>query len=756
MSEKIKVGADFGAVLQATDDLIRKFQQAEASGEQTEEVLQDIARAADRVGVEIDKAKESITRAVEEGKSLEEVKADLLAIGDAAEDAGKQLEGMASRGEKAAAANDKVGQAAGGLEAILAGLGLAAFGDIFGKIEQLTRGIKDIVEVGGTFIATFAKIATVIGALVAIVVSVYTVYQELQKTTYEVADANSLLDGTLLKVANSIGLINEEAVNLAEQNRKDDEALGILTDKYKGLTEAQIEAAKASEAHANRVKAEAERLLALKQQTEDAKKAVDDFVASLEASKADKAIQLKVEGIDSIEAAQSRLVEVEKGIRDLRNLEPEDSSVEALEARNKAILDGLRSGQVEIQALETRLQSLKAEEEAKKKEAEDAAKAAAKEAADRQAEAAKETLRQIEEEKAARLALIDEQQKKKAEAHAADLARIDEEKTAAIKAEADKKAATDRRLDAVLKLLEAQKGGGQGGGAAAGAPVSNPYGEGEAPTGQGGGGDPFGGLLGMQGLPDFGYGGRGVGGGFVDVGIGAELPSFGYQAGPGAGGGQGGEVSPEGLPDAITAELEKVKNSRQVIQQATKAAKDKAGAGARSQTGQELGKSLGDAQSGTAAIIREILAKEGLSDEDLANVKNLIDSANENQEDIGNLGKEGSGILKRGRAAGRKAEAQAGRSISRQASGEEEAGEDLTKAQDEAVQKQIDIMDKQGKLNDGVKDLLQGLIDRAGENQAKLDQAEKDLAGLKAAAQAMGLLPGGGSTRAARRAAAGG
>jgi membrane protein involved in colicin uptake len=639
MSNQIKVQMEVAQALAAADDLVQKFKAMQASGEATGEELQAMGKAAGEAQERFDSMGKEIEEAAKAGLKFDDMTKDLQELEQAARKAADELEKTGDKGNKVAAAGERTASAAGGLEKILAAVGLAGLGGLFGSIEALILGIKDVAAGAEGIVPKILKIGVAVGSVTAILYSLWVLWDDYQETVEQVADSQSLLDGTLLKIGTTLGFVAQETAEVADWNRKADKA----TEDYTARMES------------HRVK-----MVEVSQQSEELRKAIDEYLKSLDQAKEDEGIRLEVSGIDNVATAESRIDAVRKRLEELRKLQPENASLEAVEKRNRLLEEGLRKGQAEMQALQDRIQAIKdleSDAAQKKKEAQAAE-------ADR--------LREIH---ALQLKAIADERTAMNEAHKARLEEIAAEKAAQEASDAQAKAAIDARIAAIKG--GSQAGGGASGGGGGSGPAPNPYGEGTAPTAGQGGQDPF--LAALGDLPSFGYGGKGVAGGFVGDLAGSGGPGTFGGGGGGVGGGESpgadGGGAPGGLEDAIVAELEKTKQSGKVLRDAIQNMKNAIEAEGRKRTAGRLLGSLdagSGGNSGEGRKIRSILDDENVSEDDLSKVNDLIKKAVDNGADVGGLGFDAEGIQRQEKSRTRQQVKEASTDVRRRQRGEDE------------------------------------------------------------------------------------
>ncbi|NDF13333.1 MAG: hypothetical protein EB060_11035 [Proteobacteria bacterium] len=218
--------------------------------------------------------------------------------------------------------------------------------------------------------ATLAKGAVVISSLVAIVSSLYVLYQDWAETIEQVADKNSLLDGTLLKVLNSLGLISEETLNTSETLKAEQEALDAAT---RAMKEHDKATSAAQEAEAKLQKTLEEKALAFTRSIEKTREEASAVKSLKEISDPE---ELKRQ-VDELSQELDKITRSGKLTQE--TFERYSSGIEKLEARR-------------IEALE--------EQEAKQKELADKEKEA-------QAERSERLKKSLEEDKAAREAEVE-------------------------------------------------------------------------------------------------------------------------------------------------------------------------------------------------------------------------------------------------------------------------------------------------------------------------------------------------------------
>lgn len=315
----------------------------------TEAAMVDTSEATAKFEMEVQQLTDQLKQAESQlGSYAKASDATNAAFGKAA--SGARAFGSAS-GEGAGKV-DRLKDAAGGLDAILTTLGFQTAGGVAGGIERMVMGFKDLSAASATTTAattatagsltatgtaaTGASVAllpvvTVLGSIAAILASAYVLWQDYNEVVEQTADKNSMLDGTLLKVAHSLGLISDETLNTSETLKKEGEALDKLTAQY----------------HANE-KAIAERQVAEKKANDEAAKSIEK---QLEATRAAAAQAESLRNITSPEEAERQIRQMLSDLQALADTGKADAetrkrygeSINQLEARRIELVNEARA-----------------------------------------------------------------------------------------------------------------------------------------------------------------------------------------------------------------------------------------------------------------------------------------------------------------------------------------------------------------------------------------------------------------------------
>ncbi len=232
--------------------------------------------------------------------------------------------------------------------------------DVAGGLERFAKNAKKTTADTGSLGSQFstlgplaAKLASTITALAipvstiaAILYSARTLWKEYSEDIEQVADKSSTLDGTLLGLAHSIGLIDEATLNTSETLKKEGETLDRLTEQYK----------------ANE-KAAADKAIAEQQLNDEAAKTIE---RQLEATRAAAAQAESMKNITSPEEADRQIRQLLTDLQALANVGKADAETRQ---RYAASVNQLEARRIEL-VVEARAKEAAAEEEKKAKQEE--------------------------------------------------------------------------------------------------------------------------------------------------------------------------------------------------------------------------------------------------------------------------------------------------------------------------------------------------------------------------------------------------
>ena len=291
---------------------------------------------------------------------------------------------------------DRLKDAAGGLDAVLTTLGFGTLGAVAGGIERLVMGYKDLTAAtaasegatkaaGATSAAAaipIGAIAAAVASIVAIVGSVIVLWKDYSETIEQTADKNSMLDGTLLKVLHTLGLISDETLNTSEQLKAEGEALDAatkaMTENEKATVAAQIAKQKFNQEAAAGARQMLEESRAAAQQAEtianvtdpeEASQMIEGMIRDLEAlaaaGKVDEATKARY--YSSIQQMEQRRIELVKE-RDAKEREAAERDKQELAERSKAMEESFRREDELAEAnYQKQKEREKSEQEAKEK-----------------------------------------------------------------------------------------------------------------------------------------------------------------------------------------------------------------------------------------------------------------------------------------------------------------------------------------------------------------------------------------------------
>lgn len=388
MTAKFDLSYDPTKTIQGLKLLATTFDQLEGEGGQLGTQLRQLASEIEKQATVSDRAEQetkqlasAIDRVEQEAKqtqaALQSYSISTTQVGNASGKAAGQAGNLNKTIDTGKKGFNEAKESVSGFKDALVALGLAGLVPVVYQAELLVGAIAKIrgaVAAGG-----IATLATTVASLVAIVGSAVVIWREYNKVTVDVADKNAFLDGTILKIAQSLGLVNEEAVNLVDTLAKDDEAVAEFARKMEEATKQGIEAAK--------------RL----------NQAFDDLKSGLANSR----------DLDRFREALS-------GQKDAEFVEQEiEARIQNLELRKqqgKLTLEQLAYERQLIDALETRRKEILAEQEADERNAHEENKRRIDETIAKREAAHKERVRQQEEEA-----------KRAEEEHQRELKRLEEE-----------------------------------------------------------------------------------------------------------------------------------------------------------------------------------------------------------------------------------------------------------------------------------------------------------------------------------------
>ena len=229
-------------------------------------------------------------------------------------------------------------------------MGLSQFAKNAKKTSSDSGGLSGQFSTLGPLAATLAKaltaLAVPLSAITAILYSANTLWNEYTEDIEQVADKSSALDGTLLKVAHSLGLISEETLNTSETLKQEGETLDKLTEQYK----------------ANE-KAAAEKAIAERKLNDEAAKSIE---RQLEATRAAAAQAESMKNITSPEEADRQIRQLLADLQALANVGKADAETRKKYADS---INGLEGRRIEL-VNEARSKEAAAAEEKKKKQEE--------------------------------------------------------------------------------------------------------------------------------------------------------------------------------------------------------------------------------------------------------------------------------------------------------------------------------------------------------------------------------------------------
>lgn len=366
LADAVKLAEAAGAKF--APEVLEMVNRIQAAGDEAREAAADTS-AFDK---QVDELSQSIAAA---DASIGSFTVSTSQFGNTARKTASEIDRIGGSAKRGKFDIDQAADAFGGLEKLLGVTGAGAVSAYAGEVERLFKGFKEFSNSG-----SIGSIVVGLGSIAAIAGSLYVLWKDYNEVVEQTADKNSLLDGTLLSLAHSMGLISDETRDAVDILKQGDEFVKKFADSMKAADQASIQASKSISDAIAAIEQNLESTRNAFALTEELVRATDpaelgerinQMLADLKQLQADhkataEDVQKYAQAINALEQRRIELIQEQKRARE-EEAKAEESSWE----RTKKNQDERLKRHEELH--KRKMDAIKAEEEAQKK-ADDEAK----------------------------------------------------------------------------------------------------------------------------------------------------------------------------------------------------------------------------------------------------------------------------------------------------------------------------------------------------------------------------------------------